>query len=438
MKINGKIALCAAVAIVAATAVMAQQATEQTPAHSAQAPPAAAMFGMMGPKSPEVGPDGSVTFRLKAPDASAVGVNGNWQPGLMPPPQAMTKGADGIWELTVNGLKPEMWTYTFVVDGVRMLDPGNVNVMRDGIRFMSMVTIPGPGSALYTVNDVPHGTVRQVWYPSPTLGMTERRMYVYTPPGYEGGKQRYPVLYLLHGGGGDEDAWDTLGRANEILDNLIAAGKARPMIVVMTNGNWDQTAAPGVTPQTESSFAAFLHPNTPAFNKLIDDMLLFSDSLVKDVIPFVDKTYRTIPNRDHRAIAGLSMGGGQTIWAAFHHLDTFSYVASFSGGLILFPDAMKIVPVAPGTPMIPGVGQELNVAALPADFPGLNASANQKLHLLYFSVGQDDGLLASNQQFMDWLTSEGVQYQKMILPGYHHEWPFWRISLADVAPKLFQ
>ncbi len=395
------------------------------------------MFGMMGPKSPEIGADGAVTFRLRAPLANAVGVSGNWQPGFMSPPLPMTKGNDGIWQLTVDGLKPEMWTYTFQVDGVRILDPGNVNVMRDGTRFLNSLAIPGAGSEVYAVNDVPHGTVEQIWYASPSLGVGQRRMYVYTPAGYEGGTERYPVLYLLHGGGGDEDAWDNLGRAREIFDNLIAAGKAKPMVVVMTNGNWDEAAAPGVTKQSESSFAAFANPHSAAFNKLIDDMLSFSDSLVADVIPFVDKTYRTIPDRDHRAIAGLSMGGGQTIWAGFRHLDQFSYVASFSGGLFLFPGAVKTVPTPPGAPMIPGMGMGLDTAALPRDFANLNASVNQKLHLLYFSCGQNDGLLATNQQFMDWLTSVGVHYDKMILPGYAHEWPFWRISLVDLAPKLF-
>jgi enterochelin esterase-like enzyme len=428
----------AVIGLIAATMAWAQQPPAQQPSQpAAQTPPPAAMFGMAGPKSPEISPDGAVTFRLRAPDATAVAVSGNWQPGFMSPPLPMTKGADGIWQLAVNGLKPEIWTYNFVVDGVRILDPGNVNVMRDGIRFLSYVMIPGAGSELYAVNDVPHGAVQQIWYPSPSLGVGQRRMYVYTPAGYESGAQRYPVFYLLHGGGGDEDAWDNLGRAREIFDNLIAAGKARPMIVVMTNGNWDQSAAPGVTRQAESSFAAFTNPNSDSFNKLIDNMLSFSDSLAADVIPFVDKTYRTIPDRDHRAIAGLSMGGGQTIWAGFRHLDQFSYVASFSGGLILFPGAVKVVPTPPGAPMIPGRGMALNVSALPTVFPNLDASVNQKLHLLYFSCGENDGLLTSNQQFMDWLTSRGVRYDKLILPGYAHEWPFWRISLADLTPKLF-
>src|SRR6185437_10942741 len=182
------------------------------------------------------------------------------------------------------------WTYNFVVNGVRMLDPGNVNVMRDGSRFTSVLVIPGEGSALYEVNmAVPHGTVDQIWYPSPALDMAARRMYVYTPPGYEGGTQRYPVLYLLHGVGGDEDAWDNLGRAREIMDNLIAAGKAKPMIVVMTNGNWNQTAAAGVTPQAENPVGPMPGADPAAAMARFSNTFKFSDSIVQDVIPFMDK-----------------------------------------------------------------------------------------------------------------------------------------------------
>jgi enterochelin esterase family protein len=355
----------------------------------------------------------------------------------MSPPLPMTKGDDGVWQLTVSNLKPEVWTYNFVVDGVRILDPGNVNVMRDGTRFINSLTIPGTGSELFAVNDVPHGTVQQIWYPSPSLGVGYRRMYVYTPAGYEGGTQRYPVFYLLHGGGGDEDAWDNLGRANEIFDNLIAAGKAKPMIVIMTNGNFNQTAAPGVTKQAEFQLSGLPSADSAEFRKLMSDLLKFSDSLVTDVIPFVDQTYRTIPDRDHRALAGLSMGGAQTLDAGLHHLDQFSYLASFSGGIIMFPGAVKIVPTPPGTLMLPGVGQELNASGVAADFPGLDASVNSKLHLLYITCGENDGLLKINQQFMDWLTSLGIHYDTLLLPGYMHEWPFWRISLANLAPKLF-
>jgi enterochelin esterase family protein len=169
----------------------------------------------------------------------------------------------------------------------------------------------------------------------------------------------------------------------------------------------------------------------------MSDLLKFSDSLVTDVIPFVDQTYRTIPDRDHRALAGLSMGGAQTLDAGLHHLDQFSYLASFSGGIIMFPGAVKIVPTPPGTLMLPGVGQELNASGVAADFPGLDASVNSKLHLLYITCGENDGLLKINQQFMDWLTSLGIHYDTLLLPGYMHEWPFWRISLANLAPKLF-
>ncbi len=433
MKIFRNIFSLAVLAAVVFPAATAQQPTPAPPARPA-AQPAAPMFGMRGPKSPEIAADGSVIFRLRAPQAVSVAVSGSWQPGFTAPPIAMTKGDDGVWQVTVKDLAPEYRTYNFVLDGVRILDPGNPNVMRDGTRFLSVLAIPGPASALYELTAVPHGVVQQIWYPSPTLGMGARRMYVYTPPGYESGTGRYPVLYLLHGAGGDEDAWDSLGRARYILDNLIAAGKARPMIVVMTNGNWNQTAAPGVSPQAEMEFTG--RPDPAAMRAMMANTFKFADSLAQDVVPFVDKTYRTIPDRDHRALAGLSMGGGQTLYEGLSHLDTFSYVASFSGAVIMLPGVMKITPGAPA--FGPGAMQEIDTAALATDFPGLDASANAKLHLLYISCGGDDGLLKTNQQFMDWLTEKGVAYQKLVLPGYAHEWAFWRISLADFAPRLFQ
>jgi len=432
MKMRKTLSLCAAMTMLGVTAATAQQPAPQTPARpGVPLQPGLAMLGMTGPKSPELGADGAVTFRLKAPNASAVGVSGNWQPGMMAAPLPMTKGDDGVWQLTVNGFKPEIYTYNFVVDGVRTLDPGNVNVMRDGIRFLSAVTIPGAVSDLYMVNNVPHGTVAQVWYPSPSLGLAARRMYVYTPAGYESSHDRYPAFYLLHGGGGDEDAWDNLGRAREILDNLIAAGKTKPMIVVMTNGNYNQTAAPGIVPQVET-------PPSAATSSGMGQMLKFSDSIVVDLIPFVDKTYRTIPDRDHRAIAGLSMGGAQTYDAGFHHMDQFAYVATFSAGVIMFPGAIK-PPAGQSGPLsiLQLMGSPIDPVALTADFPKLDASANQKLRLLYITSGESDPLNHANLQFMDWLTSRGVQYKKMILPGYGHEWSFWRISLAALLPQLF-
>ena len=421
--------LLSAFAATLAFPAMAQQPAA-TPAQP-PARPAANSFFQRAPKSPEIAPDGSVTFRLMAPQAQTAGVSGSWQAGFMTPPLAMTKGDDGLWQITVKDLKPEYWTYNLVVDGVRILDPGNTSVMRDGTRFLSLLAIPGPTSAVYDLTNVAHGVLQQVWYPSPTLGMAARRMYVYTPAGYEASKQRYPVLYLLHGAGGDEDAWDSLGRARYILDNLIAAGKAKPMIVVMTNGNWNQTAAPGVAPQAEMSFS----PNPDAFKAMMANNIKFSDSIVADVVPFVDKTYRTAADRDHRAVAGLSMGGGHSLAAGLSHLDQFGYVASFSGAVIMLPGAMKMTPGAPA--FGPGAVQELDTTALDADFPTLGKDQKNKLHLLYISCGEKDGLLKSNQQFMDWLGTKGIAYQKLILPDYAHEWAFWRVSLADLAPRLF-
>jgi hypothetical protein len=192
-----------------------------------------------------VHPDGSVTFNLHAPEASSVAVAGDYPIRH----RAMTRDREGIWSVTVEPLCDDFYAYRFTVDGVSLLDPGNVFGTRDGRRYMSWAVVPGPRSDNYEVNDVPHGQVAHLWYPSPTLDLT-RRMTVYTPPGYEAGQERYPVLYLLHGGGGDEDAWTEMGRAPEIFDNLIAAGEVVPMIVVMGNGNVDQAAAPNHIPPT--------------------------------------------------------------------------------------------------------------------------------------------------------------------------------------------
>jgi hypothetical protein len=221
-------------------------AAQQPPAAPAPAPGQAprGMGAPQGPPSPEVLSDNRVTFRLPAPKAAEVLLNGDWPGGTR---QAMTKDESGTWSITVGPLTPEFWGYSYSVDGVTVLDPRNGNTKRDGTRIANILLIPGPASDLYGVKDVAHGTVSMVWYESPTVKLT-RRMYVYTPPGYETGTAKYPVFYLLHGGGGDEDAWFTLGRTSQILDNLIASGKAKPMIVVMTNGNANQKMAPGSGP----------------------------------------------------------------------------------------------------------------------------------------------------------------------------------------------
>ena len=193
-------------------------------------------------KSPEIHPDRTVTFRLLAPKATEVTLNGSWDNGT---DLKMTKDESGVWSTTIGPLAPQLWGYWFIVDGVKALDPNNGETQRDGSRYDNLLMISGPESEWWDFKDVPHGSVQAVWYPSPTLKMASRRMMVYTPPGYETSTQKYPVLYLLHGGGGDEDAWLTMGRANIIMDNLIAAGKAKPMIVVMPNGNATQSVSQG-------------------------------------------------------------------------------------------------------------------------------------------------------------------------------------------------
>lgn len=375
-------------------------------------------------KSPQIMPDGKVTFQLSAPDAAKVllrnttgGLTG-WPEGNNLP---MTKDNAGIWSITIGPLKPEFYTYVFVVDGIQALDPHNTLVSRDGANYSNTLRIPGDKSANYIATDVPHGTVAQVWYPSPTLHLT-RRMYVYTPPGYEAsGNTRYPVLYLFHGGGGDEDAWTNLGRAPWILDNLIAQGKAKPMIVVMPNIYFDQKASQDFYPVDMPAIAP--------------DHLEFPPSIVNDILPFVDKTYRTIPDRDNRAIAGLSRGGMMMFNAVFNHLDKFSWVGSFSGG---FENVPGVSPPLTGTPADAINRFNIDPDKFFAYHPQLNADANAKLHLLYMTLGSEDPRMAIQNILKKAFQQRGIHATFIEVPGYAHEWAFWRIALQDFAPRLFQ
>lgn len=425
-----------------AAAPAAPAAQPAAPAAEPARPP---MRGPVGPPSPEILPDGQVALRLAAPKAAEVTVSGDWRNGAN---GAMTKNEEGIWSATIGPLAPELYTYSFSVDGARTLDPRNPRVLRDGGRYMSALLIPGPGSALYDVGEGAHGTLAAVWYPSPTLSMT-RRMYVYTPPGYENGQERFPVLYLLHGAGGDEEAWNTMGRASQILDGLIVQGKAKPMIVVMTNGNATQRASQNMVPPPPPpppAAAGAAAPRGPGGGGFGANLTQFTQSLVSDVIPFVDKSYRTLADRENRAIAGLSMGGAQTMFTGLNHLDKFSWVASFSGAFVLLPGAMVQQPVPPGgappsgAPRAagPGAGQRLDPAAVEKNFPGLDAKVNSQLRLLYLACGLDDNLLESHRQFKEWLKSKGVSLVDIETPGYAHVWSFWRLSLADLAARLFQ
>jgi enterochelin esterase-like enzyme len=408
--------------------------SQQAPA-TAQAPAVPSFsMGPAAPKSPEINADNSVTFRLSAPNATEVTVRGDWQEGFNAPGIKMTKGADGVWSLTIPPLQPELWGYTFNVDGVKLLDPGNPLVKRDGTRFDCILLISGPASSLYEIKDVPHGNVAMVWYNSPVLKKW-RRMYVYTPPGYETSKDRYPVFYLLHGGGGDEDAWYSLGRTNIILDNLIAQGKAKPMIVVMPNGNSNQYAAPGMglpdqpmaamgrgaaapaaTPASPAPAAApAAAPSMPAAGRgssITSQPYAgsYPESLVKDIIPYVEKNYRTISNKDNRAIAGLSMGGFHTVMATNNNPGTFGYIGVFSAGANSTDEAFT------------------------KQLTALKASG---VKLYWVGVGSSDFLLKSAQTLDEAVKKVGFKSVYRETPG-GHTWFNWRIYLSELAPLLFQ
>jgi enterochelin esterase family protein len=356
--------------------------------------------------SPEIQEDNSVTFRMNAPDAEQVQLSGGWMEGWGTR-EDMVRNDTGLWSLTVGPLEPEIYTYAMWVNGVKTLDAANTSVMRDGSRYESMLLVPGPESDLYAVKDVPHGTLSKVWYDSPTLGLT-RRMYVYTPPGYEGGYDTYPVFYLLHGGGGDEDAWSTLGRACQILDNLIAQRKARPMIVVMTNGNPFDAAAPGeAPPRKDEEGAGIFSMGSGRFEK----------SLVDDVIPFVEEHYRTKDGKSNRAVGGLSMGGMQTMNLAFDHSMVFDYYGVMSMGI-----------TDPGPD---GRSWFQNVDAR------LNSLKTTGYKLYWIGCGTDDFLYDAAQNLVSKLEEAGMEYTYRESSG-GHTWSNWRIYLSELAPLLFR
>ena len=376
-------------------------------------PPARPVFRMpVQIKSAEILPDNQVTFRVYAKDASNVTVSGEWLAGYGAS-EALVRNDTGMFSLTVGPLKPELYGYTFSVDGVRMIDPNNVQVRRDGSRYESFFIIPGSESDLYMHQDaVPHGTVTKLWYPSVVLGM-DRRVYVYTPAGYENSNVKYPVFYLLHGAGGDEDAWTTMGRAGQILDNLIAQGKAKPMIVVMTNGNANQAASQNDVPlpqvQGEQGMAAYRRYAGK-----------FEEHLVKDVVPFIEKNFRVYNDKDHRAIAGLSMGGAHTQTITNNNPTMFSYIGVFSMGLM-------------------NMGPQSEDAAKLAEERKAKTEAlkNSGYKLYWIGVGKDDFLFQSVEKLKADLDTQGFKYTYRESTG-GHTWANWRIYLSEFAPLLFK
>jgi enterochelin esterase-like enzyme len=368
--------------------------------------------------SPEIGEGHQVTFRLNAPKASTVTLNGSWIGAVNLP---MTKDESGVWSTTLTTLTPQMYGYWFVVDGVRVLDPSNSETERDGSRYNSMLMVSGPESAGWDFKDVPHGTVEQIWYPSPTLHMTARRMYVYLPPTYQQDKnKKFPVLYLLHGAGGDEDAWATMGRATVIMDNMIASGKTVPMIVVMPNGNATQSVSQGFgygpTPSLTQVNApapnpAPANPNAPRAPRPPAPYAgSYPESLVKDVIPFVEETYRVYKDKPHRAIAGLSMGGGQTVVVTNNNPKLFDYIGVFSaGGRVGDPEF------------------ETQLSAIKTD----------KVKLYWTGAGDTDMARAGTVALEADLKEKGFPTSYKEIPGRHY-WFLWRDFLADFSAQIFK
>ena len=364
-----------------------------------------ALWGNAPVVSPEIHENNTVTFRLRAPKAVKVQVTGDF---LAKGVADLVENKEGVWEYTTpEPLKPELYSYTFLVDGLKINDPSNVYMIRDVATITNVFIIGGERANLYKVNDVPHGMVSKVWYDSPSLGM-DRRLTIYTPAGYETSGKRYPVFYLLHGMGGDENAWSELGRATQILDNLIAQGKAEPMIVVMTNGNAALEAAPG-----ESSLG---WEKQPTF-QLPKTMEGSFEMHFPEVVKFVDKHYRTKANKKSRAIAGLSMGGFHSLHISKQYPDMFNYVGLFSAAIM--PGKNATSPVY-------------------EDMEGKLATQFAKKPALYWiAIGKTDFLYKANVEYRKLLDAKGYPYEYFENED-GHIWRNWRIYLSEFAPKLFK
>jgi len=346
-------------------------------------------------RSPEIHADGTITFRVLAPAAKSVSVGGDMIQDQ--PRRAMTKDSAGVWSVTMGPFVPDLYDYTYQIDGATVLDPVNPSVTLGPRTSSSLVEVPGPEPQIWDPRPVPHGTVHINWYDSREVGGL-RAVYVYTPPGYEGGSDRYPVLYLMHGAGFTQQGWTTTGRANLILDNLIADGKAKPMVVVMPYGHAQVVTTLGF--------------NEPPRH----DRRLVSEDLLGTVIPLIERTYRVFTDADHRAIAGFSMGGNQSLTIGLTHPALFHWVAGFS-------------------------------AAIPRDEAGLMhrfagvfdnpARTNATLRLLWTACGTDDRVwFPPNELFAELLDAHHVRHTFVTTPGAH-QWQVWRRNFIALAPLLF-
>lgn len=385
----------------------------QAPATPAPAPSARPQF-RMPPRivSPEIFPDNKVTFRVYSKDATKVTISGEWQAGNNAT-ETLIKNDTGMFMITVGPLKPELYGYTFTVDGVTAIDPNNVQVRRDGNRYQSFFIIQGAESDLYMhKSGVPHGNLSKVWYNSAVLGM-DRRVYIYTPADYEKSNRKYPVFYLLHGAGGDEDAWTNMGRAGQIMDNLIAQGKAKPMIVVMTNGNANQSGAQNdvTDPPVQGDMMA-------AYQRLAGK---FESHFIKDLVPFIEKNYKVTSGKDNRAIAGLSMGGMHTQTITNDNPKMFSYIGVFSMGIMSFG------PQSPEEAAKLDKERDAKIQAL----------KNSGYKLYWIGCGKDDFVYQSVIKLRSTLDKQEFKYIYRESAG-GHTWANWRIYLSEIAPQLFK
>jgi enterochelin esterase-like enzyme len=371
----------------------------------------ASATNVWGAEYPSVDNSGRVELRVKAPDAAKVKLN-FWSG----PKIDMVKQPDGFWTVTTPPLVPGLHYYTLIIDGAEVSDP-NTHAYFGGGKPASAVEVPEPGSTYYSAQDVPHGQVREVWYNSKVTG-TWRHALVYLPPNYDTQTNaRYPVLYLQHGGGEDETGWIRQGNANFILDNLIAARSCKPMIIVMAYG-YARRAGQAPPDLTGKPFGS------PEMLKAMQEMAAaFEDDVTQALIPYIDSTFRTLSDRDHRAMAGLSMGGMQTFQVTLDHLDLFSYIGGFSGagGMLVLGDR-KLDPKTDYN----------GIFADPAAFA-------KKVHLLWMGVGtnEPERMRAGLQRLHTSLQGANIQHIFYESPGTDHEWQTWRRDLKDFAPRLF-
>jgi enterochelin esterase family protein len=355
-------------------------------------------------RSIEVAGDHKVTFRIHAPKADEVSVGGDFGGGKL------TKGEDGIWSGTFGPLNPDFYTYSFRVDGVKTIDPRNPTIKPGLASNDSMFLVPGPEAEFEVLKEVPHGQVRVDWYQSKTLG-AQRSLRVYTPPGYDATSEPYPVFYLLHGAGDDDAGWSTVGRAGFILDNLLAEKKAMPMIVVMPNGslprgNFRPAGAPGAGGQ----------PSPEAIAAMRAAQSRFTDELLKDIVPYVESHYRTLKGAENRAIAGLSMGGGQTLRVLLTHPGEFGYVGLWSAAAFR--------------------GNPDEFEKDNASFFNQAGQVNKIVRLLSISCGDQDRLVAGSKALAESLQKHDIKHE-LHISGGGHTWINWRHYLNEFAPKLF-